>query len=178
MKGMHLTIDSWQVNRAEDGFKMTAKELQAFENSKWANTGLPCRRSDKEEDGGTPTPRAPDKECAPVMVEPVERYPRDLECLIKLTSTSSWCSFWWGTQAAKGKATPSLSSTGWITNWGLESRVAREVFKLQGGREFDRSTGEVGGQWVVAQPQGLFDHRQLLLQSGVLQGAFFIKTAV
>ncbi len=88
MKGMHLTIDSWQVNRAEDGFKMTAKELQAFENSKWANTGLPCRRSDKEEDGGTPTPRAPDKECAPVMVEPVERYPRDLECLIKLTSTS------------------------------------------------------------------------------------------
>ncbi len=64
MKGMHLTIDSWQAGRVEDGFKMTATELQAFENSKWANVGLPCRQSGEEEDGGTPTPRAPVKECA------------------------------------------------------------------------------------------------------------------
>ncbi len=88
MKGMHLTIDSWQAGRAEDGFKMTAKELQAFESSKWANVGLPCQRLDEEEDGGTPTPRAPDEECAPAMVKPVEQYPMDLECLVKLTSTS------------------------------------------------------------------------------------------
>jgi hypothetical protein len=56
MKGMHLTIDSWRAGCVEDGFKMTAKELQAFESSKWANVGLPCRRFDKEEDDGTPTP--------------------------------------------------------------------------------------------------------------------------
>ena len=88
MKGMHLTIDSWQARRAEDGFKMTAKELLAFESSKWANVGLPCRRADEEEDGGTPTPRAPEEECAPPTVEPVPRYLRDLECLVKLTDTS------------------------------------------------------------------------------------------
>ena len=62
MKGMHLTIDSWQAGRAEDGFKMTAKELQAFESSKWANAGLLCQRSDEKEDGGKPTPRAPYEE--------------------------------------------------------------------------------------------------------------------
>ena len=67
---------------------MTDKELQAFKSSKWANAGLPCRQSDEEEDGGTPTPRAPDEECALATVEPVERYLRDLECLVKLTSTS------------------------------------------------------------------------------------------
>ena len=88
MKGMHLTIDSWQAGRAEDGFKMTAKELQVFESSKWANVGLLCRRADEEEDGGTPTTQAPEEECAPVMVEPVPHYLRDLECLVKLTDTS------------------------------------------------------------------------------------------
>ena len=34
------------------------------------------------------TPRAPEEECAPAMVEPVPRYLRDLECLVKLTDTS------------------------------------------------------------------------------------------
>jgi hypothetical protein len=33
MKGMHLTIDSWRSGRAEDGFKMTAKEIQALGGS-------------------------------------------------------------------------------------------------------------------------------------------------
>ena len=88
MKGMHLTIDSWQAGHAEDGFKMTAKELQVFESSKWANVGLPCCRLDEEEDDGTPTPGVPGKECAPATVEPVERYPRDCKCLVRLTSTS------------------------------------------------------------------------------------------
>ena len=88
MKEMHLTIDSRQAGRAEDGFKMTAKELQVFENSKWANVGLSCRRADEEEDGGPATTQAPEAECAPAMVEPVPRYLRDLECLAKLTDTS------------------------------------------------------------------------------------------
>ena len=87
MKGMHLTINSWRAGRAEDGFKMTAKELQVFENSKWANVGFPCRRADEEGDGGTPTTRAPEEECAPATVEPVLRYLRDLECLAQLTDT-------------------------------------------------------------------------------------------
>jgi hypothetical protein len=118
MKGMHLTIDSWQAGWAEDGFKMTAKELQAFESIKWANVGLPCRRADEEEDGGTPTPQAPEEECAPVKVEPVPqyRYLRDLECLVKLTDTSEPPH---QPQAARGRATPSLSSMGWTTNRGL-----------------------------------------------------------
>ena len=34
MKGMHLTIDSWRAGWGEDGFKMTANELQVFESSK------------------------------------------------------------------------------------------------------------------------------------------------
>ncbi len=55
MKGMHLTIDSWQAGCAEDGFKMTAKELQILESSKLANVGHLCWRSDKEEDDRTPT---------------------------------------------------------------------------------------------------------------------------
>jgi hypothetical protein len=67
---------------------MTAKELQVFESSKWANVGLLCRRADEEEDGGTPTTQAPEEECAPVMVEPVPHYLRDLKCLVKLTDTS------------------------------------------------------------------------------------------
>ncbi len=33
MKGMHLMMDSWQPGRAEDGFKMMAKEIQALESS-------------------------------------------------------------------------------------------------------------------------------------------------
>ena len=87
MKEMHLTIDSWRAGRAEDGFKMTAKELQVFEDSKWANAGLPCRRVDEEEDGGAPTTRALGEECALAMVEPVPCYLRDLECLAQLTDT-------------------------------------------------------------------------------------------
>ena len=67
---------------------MTAKELQVCESSKWANAGLPCRRVDEEEDGGSPTPQAPEEECAPATVEPVPQYLRDLECLVKLTDTS------------------------------------------------------------------------------------------
>ena len=67
---------------------MTTKELQVIESSKWAKVGLPCRRADEEEDGGTPTARAPEEECAPATVEPVPRYLRDLKCLVKLTDTS------------------------------------------------------------------------------------------
>ncbi len=46
--------------------------------------------------------------------------------------------------------------------------MAGEVFKLQGGREFDRSTGEAGGQRVVAQPRGL-----LITDNSTFEGAYY-----
>jgi hypothetical protein len=88
MKGMHLTVDSWQPGHAEDGFKMTAKEIQALENNLWGSSGLPCRREDEDKADRTPSTRAPEEGVAPATVEPVSRYLRDLECLTKLTSTS------------------------------------------------------------------------------------------
>ena len=30
----------------------------------------------------------PDKKCTPATVEPIEQYPKDPECLVRLTSTS------------------------------------------------------------------------------------------
>jgi hypothetical protein len=148
MKGMHLTIDSWQARRAEDGFKMTAKELLAFESSKWANVGLPCRRADEEEDGGTPTPRAPEEECAPPTVEPVPRYLRDLECLVKLTDTSEppcqlyrarrqSAFFVVGDASGKGKGNAIIEQYGvdyklgdWNLEWREKSSNCREAENL------------------------------------------------
>ncbi len=49
MKGMHLTVDSWQPGQAEDSFKMTTKEIQAVESSLWGRASLPCTREDEGE---------------------------------------------------------------------------------------------------------------------------------
>ena len=87
MKGMHLTMDSWQPDRTEDGFKMTDKEIQALECNPWDSGGLPCRREDEDEVDETPAAQAPEVGVAPSTIEPVPRYLRDLECLTKLTST-------------------------------------------------------------------------------------------
>jgi hypothetical protein len=87
MKGMHLTVDSWRPGRAEDGFKMTPKEIQNLESSLWGRIGLPCRRED--EGGADHVVDMPERDgdCAPATVLPVGRYIRDLECLTTLTST-------------------------------------------------------------------------------------------
>jgi hypothetical protein len=148
MKRMHLTIDSWQAGHAEDGFKMTTKVLQAFESSKRSNVGLPCRRSDEEEDGGMPKPQVPDKECVPAMVEPVERYLRDLECLVKLTSTSEpphqlypaqrqSAFFVVGDASGKGKGNTVIEQYGvdyesgaWNLEWREKSSNCREAENL------------------------------------------------
>jgi hypothetical protein len=148
MKGMHLTIDSWRAGRAEDGFKMTAKELQVFENSKWANVGFPCRRAEEEGDGGTPTTRAPEEECAPASVEPVPRYLRDLECLVKLTDTSKpprqlyrarrqSAFFVVGDASGKGKGNAVIEQYGvdyesgaWNLEWREKSSNCREAENL------------------------------------------------
>jgi hypothetical protein len=148
MKGMYLTIDSWRAGRAEDGFKMTAKELQVFENSKWANVGFPCRRAEEEGDGGTPTTRAPEEECAPASVEPVPRYLRDLECLVKLTDTSEpprqlyrarrqSAFFVVGDASGKGKGNAVIEQYGvdyesgaWNLEWREKSSNCREAENL------------------------------------------------
>jgi hypothetical protein len=148
MKGINLTIDSWRAGRAEDGFKMTAKELQVFESSKWSNAGLPCRRADEEEDGGTPATQAPEEECAPATVEPVPCYLRDLECLVKLTDTSEQprqlyrarrqsAFFVVGDASGKGKGNAVIEQYGvdyesgaWNLEWREKSSNCREAENL------------------------------------------------
>ena len=60
MKGMHLTVDSWQPSRADDGFKRTDKEIQALECNRWGSGGLPCRREDEDGANERPAVRAPE----------------------------------------------------------------------------------------------------------------------
>ncbi len=50
IKGMHNRIDSWQEGRAEDGFKLTAKEKWRRQSLLLEASGLLCRRA--EEGGG------------------------------------------------------------------------------------------------------------------------------
>ena len=74
MKGMHLTVDSWQPGQAEDGFKMTPKEIQNLESSLWGRIGLPCRRED--EGGADHMVDMPERDgdCVPATVLPVGRF--------------------------------------------------------------------------------------------------------
>ena len=129
---------------------MTTKELQVIESSKWAKVGLPCRRADEEEDGGTPTTRVPEEERAPVMVvvEPVPRYLRDLECLVKLTDTSEpprqlyrarrqSAFFVVGDASGKGKGNAVIEQYGvdyesgaWNLEWREKSTNCREAENL------------------------------------------------
>ena len=73
MKGMYLTVDSWQPGHAEDGFKMMDKEIQALECNCWGSCSLPCRREDEDGANGTPVVQAPEEGVALSTVEPVPR---------------------------------------------------------------------------------------------------------
>ena len=75
IKGLHLTIHSWRLGRADDGFRWSAKERQA-------HLELPCWRANEgwEEQLGVT------EEEAPKTVLPVDRYLRDLACLQNLTA--------------------------------------------------------------------------------------------
>ncbi|KAL3789526.1 hypothetical protein ACHAW5_007754 [Stephanodiscus triporus] len=44
IKGMHNTIDSWREGRAEDGFKMMAKERKRIRSLLAEAMGLPCQK--------------------------------------------------------------------------------------------------------------------------------------
>jgi hypothetical protein len=93
MKGLHLTIDSWQPFQGLDGFKLRGKEL---ENSlTWeVDRDMPCRRSkDKLEEGGPHVSlmalRGSGKEEPPVEVKPVPRFMDNLAYLTQLTEADT-----------------------------------------------------------------------------------------
>jgi hypothetical protein len=64
MKGMHLTVDSWQPDQAEDAFKMTTKEIQALESSCWGRASLLCRREDEDKINRMPSLQGPKRVCS------------------------------------------------------------------------------------------------------------------
>ena len=172
MKGMHLTVDSWQPSRAEDGFKMMDKEIQALEYNCWGSGGLPCRREDEDGLDGMPAAQAPEEGVVPAMVEPVFRYLRDLECLTKLTTTQEppcqlyhaqrqLASFVVEDASGKGKGNVVIEQYGVdykLGAWNLEWRE-----KSSNCMDADRSTEAVGSQRISGRPRGIPDHRQLLL---------------
>ncbi len=73
IKGLHLTVDSWQPERVVDGFKWTAKERRRMRFHGMEEGGLPCRREFEDDEvlGTTHNP-GPDKESVPETVIPVE----------------------------------------------------------------------------------------------------------
>jgi hypothetical protein len=88
IKGMHNMIDSWQEGRAEDGFKLMAKERQRLQSLLLEARGLPCRRAEEGwEDQAATLSQGLDERVASETVMPVERYLQDLECLQELTLT-------------------------------------------------------------------------------------------
>jgi hypothetical protein len=88
IKGMHNTIDSWREGRAEDGFKMGAKERKRIQILLAGAMGLPCRRDEEGWEGQVAAlGQGPEEGAAPETVMPVEWYLQDLEYLRELTST-------------------------------------------------------------------------------------------
>ena len=148
MKGMHITVNSWQPGRAEDGFKMTPKEIQKLESSLWGRIGLPCRREDKGRADHMVDMPERDGDCAPVTVLPVGRYIQDLECLTTLTSTlelpqqlyraTQQAAFYvLGDTSGKGKGNAVVDQYGidyesgaWNLEWCQNSSNCREVENL------------------------------------------------
>ena len=83
IKCMHNTIDSWCEGRAEDGFKMTAKEMKRIQSLLAEAMGLPCRRAegDGEERATVVSPGA-EEGVAPETVLPKERFLHDLSIFV------------------------------------------------------------------------------------------------
>jgi hypothetical protein len=80
IKGMHLTVDSWHLGRAEDGFKWSAKEKRERHLHE-----LPCQWANKNWEGQAAATVLLEEE-APETVTAVARYLWDLDCLQELTS--------------------------------------------------------------------------------------------
>ena len=149
IKGMHNTIDSWREGRAEDGFKMTAKEMKRIQSLLAEAMGLPCRRAegDGEERATVVSPGA-EEGVAPETVLPKERFLRDLEYLRELTSPTTppkqlyraahqSAFFVIGDASGKAKGSAVVEQYGvdyesgaWNLEWRLKSSNCREAENL------------------------------------------------
>ena len=146
IKGMHNTIDSWREGRAEDGFKMGAKERKRIQILLAGAVGLPCRRDEEGWEGQVAAlGQGPEEGAAPETVMPVERYLQDLEYLRELTSTvtppkqlyrAAHQSAFFVIGDASGKAKGSAvveqygvdyESGAWNLEWRLKSSNCREA---------------------------------------------------
>ena len=90
----------------------------------------------------------PDKKCTPATVEPIEQYPKDPECLVRLTSTSEppcqlyrtrrqLAFFVVGDASGKGKGNMIIKQYGvdyesgaWNLEWWEKSSNCREAENL------------------------------------------------
>jgi hypothetical protein len=88
IKGLHLTVDSWRPERAEDGFKWMAKERHQMQFHGMEEGGLLCQREFKDEEVLGTMHNTGSADEAPETVIPVERYFCNLACLQDLTSSA------------------------------------------------------------------------------------------
>ncbi|KAL3777810.1 hypothetical protein ACHAW5_001788 [Stephanodiscus triporus] len=149
IKGMHNTIDSWREGRAEDDFKITAKERKRNQALLAEAMGLPCRRAEGDgEEWATVVSPGTEEGVVLETVLPKERFLRDLEYLRELTSTTTppkqlyWAaheSAFYVIGDASGKAKGSAlveqygvdyESGAWNLEWRLKSSNCREVENL------------------------------------------------
>ena len=90
IKGLHLTIDSWRPGRADNGFKLNERELKQamafWESNKELDFGLCGRRSEEEDHASATGDRKQPDDGPPEAVQPVDRFRRDMTCLMDLTS--------------------------------------------------------------------------------------------
>ena len=87
IKGLHLTIDSWQPFRGPDGFKLSGKELASVLT--WDIDGaMPCRRAEDDPEivpeAGNAHKREGRADEPPVHVTPAPRFLQDLKHLSQL----------------------------------------------------------------------------------------------
>jgi hypothetical protein len=148
IKGLHLTINSWQPGRAEDGFKWSAKEKQDRQLLEF-----PCRRANKDCEGQAAAAVPLEEDVAPETVTPVARYLRDLDCLQDLTShakppkqlyrAAQQAAFFVIEDASgKGKGSAVVEQYGvnyqlgaWNLQWRMKSWNCREAENLTGRLE-------------------------------------------
>ena len=93
IKGLHLTIDSWIPGRAGNGFKLKGRELKqamaCWESTKELNFGLCGRRSEEEDHASATGDQKQPDDGPPEVVQPVDRFRRDMTCLMDLTSPAT-----------------------------------------------------------------------------------------
>jgi hypothetical protein len=93
IKGLHLTIDSWRPGRADNGFKLKGRDLKqamaCWKSNKELDFGLCGRRSEEEDHVSATGDRKQPDDGPPEAVQPVDRFRRDMTCLMDLTSPAT-----------------------------------------------------------------------------------------